>query len=235
MKAGCKRGANCCNSKSQSRDALSAKRRALSWERVGKSYQFAGPGGPCALSQSFDGRSQLIVYHFMLGPEWKEGCKSCSFWADNFAGAVVHLAHRDVTLVAVSRAPLSAIDAYRRRMGWTFPWYSSAASEFNFDYDVSTSDQQRSVRETTYNYAPYSGTMSELPGTSVFFRDTDDTVYHTYSTYARGLDILNGAYHLLDIVPKGRDEAGLSYRWSGCGGMMNAHRRERRAVANTAP
>ena len=191
------------------RDELSAARRALPWERVAKDYAFETPRGRASLSDLFDGRRQLIVYHFMLGPDWEEGCKSCSFWVDNFNGIGVHLEHRDVTLLAVSQAPLAKIDAYRRRMGWSVAWASSFGSDFNFDYQVSFRPEDVAAGKAVYNYAPTKTTMSELPGISVFFRDEAGTVFHTYSCYARGLDMLNGAYHYLDVVPKGRDEAGL--------------------------
>jgi predicted dithiol-disulfide oxidoreductase (DUF899 family) len=195
------------------REELSAQRRALPWERVEADYRFSGPDGTSTLPQLFAGRSQLIVYHFMLGPEWEAGCKSCSFWADGFDGVDVHLAHRDVTLVAVSRAPYPKIAAYRARMGWRFPWVSSHGSSFNFDYQVSCTAEQLAAGKTVYNYALTDNTMSELPGLSVFFRDGEQ-VFHTYSCYARGLDALNAAYQLLDLVPKGRDEAGLPYGMS---------------------
>jgi len=193
----------------KARDELSAARRALPWERVAKDYAFETPRGRASLSDLFDGRGQLIVYHFMLGPDWEEGCKSCSFWVDNFNGIDVHLRHRDVTLLAVSQAPLAKIEAYRRRMGWSIAWASSFGSDFNFDYQVSFRPEDVAAGKAVYNYAPTKTTMSELPGISVFFRDEAGTVFHTYSCYARGLDMLNGAYHYLDLVPKGRDEAGL--------------------------
>ncbi len=193
----------------KARDELSAARRALPWERVAKDYAFETPRGRASLSDLFDGRRQLIVYHFMLGPDWEEGCKSCSFWVDNFNGIDVHLKHRDVTLLAVSQAPLAKIEAYRRRMGWSIAWASSFGSDFNFDYQVSFRPEDVAAGKAVYNYAPTKTTMSELPGISVFFRDDAGTVFHTYSCYSRGLDMLNGAYHYLDLVPKGRDEAGL--------------------------
>jgi predicted dithiol-disulfide oxidoreductase (DUF899 family) len=193
----------------KARDELSAARRALPWERVAKDYAFETPRGRASLSDLFDGRRQLIVYHFMLGPDWEEGCKSCSFWVDNFNGIDVHLKHRDVTLLAVSQAPLAKIEAYRRRMGWRIAWVSSFGSDFNFDYQVSFRPEDVAAGKAVYNYAPTKTTMSELPGISVFFRDEAGTVFHTYSCYSRGLDMLNGAYHYLDLVPKGRDEAGL--------------------------
>jgi predicted dithiol-disulfide oxidoreductase (DUF899 family) len=145
----------------------------------------------------------------MFGPDWQEGCPSCSFWADNYNGIVVHLEHRDVTLVAVSRAPLEKLDAYKRRLGWSFKWVSSLGNDFNRDYHVSFTPEEQ--KTAVYNYAPSGFGSSEAPGISVFAKDGEGSVYHTYSCYARGLDMLNGAYHLLDLVPKGRDETGLPY------------------------
>mgnify|MGYP002622152953 CR=1 FL=1 len=192
------------------RDELSRQRRELPWVNVVKQYSFEGPDGRCSLGELFDGRSQLIVYHFMFGPDWTEGCPSCSFWADNLEGIPVHLAHRDATLVAVSRAPYSKLAAYRTRMGWTFPWYSSLGSDFNYDYQVSFTSEQIDSGSAEYNYRRTS-VREELPGVSVFLRDDAGEVFHTYSTYARGLDMLNGAYHYMDLLPKGRDEDGLPW------------------------
>ena len=193
------------------RDRLSQQRRNLPWERVDKDYVFEGPRGRKTLSQLFDGKHQLAIYHFMLGPGWKEGCKSCSYWADNFNGIDVHLRQRDVSFLAISRAPLPEIEAFKRRMGWAFKWVSSFGSDFNYDYHVSFRPGQSASAEVTYNYAPSNTTMEELPGISVFYRDEGGAIFHTYSCYARGLDMLNGAYHYLDLTPKGRDEQGLSY------------------------
>jgi len=191
-------------------DALAERRRALPRVRITKPYHFEGADGRKSLAELFAGRSQLIVYHFMFGPDWKEGCPSCSFWADNFEGIPVHLAHRDATLVAVSRAPYEKLAAYRERMGWTFPWYSSAASDFNFDFQVSYTPEQVSSGAAEYNYRQ-AKVMEELPGISVFARDAGGDLFHTYSTYARGLDMLNGAYRYMDLLPKGRDEDGLPW------------------------
>ena len=193
----------------KARDVLSAERRDLPWERVEKIYHFTGPNGEATLPDLFAGKSQLVIYHFMLGPDWAEGCKSCSFWADNFDGVGIHLRHRDVSLVAVSRAPLSKLLAYQKRMGWSFPWVSSFGSDFNFDYQVSFTTEQLDAGEAYHNYEVRPNTMSELPGFSVFCKDAAGRIFHTYSTYARGLDMLNGAYHILDLVPKGRDEDSL--------------------------
>jgi len=193
------------------RDELSAERRALPWERVDKAYVFEGPHGQQSLADLFGDQHQLIVYHFMFGPHWDEGCPSCSFWADNFNGIGVHLHHRDTALVAISRAPVERLEAYRQRMGWTFPWYSSLHSDFNFDYQVSFSPDPATQGEYIYNYRQGEFGGEESPGISVFYRDEDGVIYHTYSAYARGLDMLNGAYHFLDLTPQGRDEAGLPW------------------------
>lgn len=188
------------------RDELSAERRALPWERVEKQYVFEGPGGRESLTDLFGGHSQLVVYHFMLGADWQAGCKSCSFWADNFNGIDVHLAHRDVTLLAISSAPFAKVAAFKQRMGWTFKWVSSAGSDFNHDYHVTFTPDEIKAGEVDYNYARRKASIDELPGISVFYKSPDGGIYHTYSTYARGLDMMNGAYHFLDLVPKGRDE-----------------------------
>lgn len=192
------------------RDELSRERRALPWERVEKTYEFEGRDGKQTLPELFDGRSQLVVYHFMFGPGWEVGCKSCSFWADNIERNVVHLAARDVTLIACSRAPYAELVPFQRRMGWTFKWVSSHASDFNHDHGVSFPDAD-GEREVEYNYRSVKLDGSEWPGISVFYRDPQGSVFHTYSTYARGLDMLNAAYHYLDLVPKGRDEADLPF------------------------
>jgi predicted dithiol-disulfide oxidoreductase (DUF899 family) len=193
------------------RDELSQKRRDLPWMRVDKPYVFDGPNGQETLPQLFEGRSQLIVYHFMFDPSWDAGCKSCSFWADNFNDIIVHLNHRDVTMVFVSRAPLDKLAAYRRRMGWSFKWLSSFGNDFNRDYHVSHTPEELAQGEAEYNYTRQKPYASEAPGISVFCSDGRGAVFHTYSCYARGLDMLNGAYQLLDLVPKGRDEANLPF------------------------
>ncbi len=174
-------------------------------------YVFDAPGGKETLADLFGGRSQLIVQHFMFGPGWGEGCPSCSFRADHSDGAVVHLAHRDVTLVAVSRAPLSQIEAFKQRMGWRFKWVSSYDSDFNYDYHVSFTQDERAKGKVYYNYEMREFAGEELPGTSVFYKDTTGDIFHTYSCYARGNDILIGAYNYLDLVPKGRDEDALAF------------------------
>lgn len=193
------------------RDQLSQQRRALPWVKVDKEYIFEGPNGKESLSELFAGRSQLLVYHFMFGPDWDEGCPSCSFWADNYNGIIVHLNHRDVTLVTVSRAPLDRLESYRKRMGWSFKWVSSLNSDFNRDYSVSFTEEEMEKGDVYYNYDSQKPFSSEGPGISAFSKDTSGNVFHTYSSYARGLDMVNGAYHLLDLVSKGRDEAGLPY------------------------
>jgi predicted dithiol-disulfide oxidoreductase (DUF899 family) len=193
------------------RDEVARERRELPWVQVEKDYTFDGPSGRESLGDLFGGRSQLIVYHFMFTPGWEEGCPSCSFLADHFDGSLVHLAHRDVTLVAVSRAPLEDIEAFKRRMGWSFKWVSSYGSDFNFDYHVSFTPEQVAAGEARYNYAPYQAPLQDLPGTSVFYRDEGGDIYHTYSSYERGLDLLVGTYNWLDLVPKGRDEDGLAF------------------------
>ena len=181
------------------RDQLSQQRRALPWERVDKKYVFDGPEGKESLPEMFDGRSQLIVYHFMFHPDWGEGCPHCSFWADNFNGIITHLNHRDATMLVISRAPLAQLEAFKKRMGWSFTWLSSFDSDFNFDYQVSSKAEGAGQ-----------GEIEESGGINVFHKNEGGDIFHTYSCYARGLDMLNGAYHYLDLLPKGRDEAGLT-------------------------
>jgi predicted dithiol-disulfide oxidoreductase (DUF899 family) len=195
------------------RDELSRQRRELPWVRVQKQYLFDAPGGKQTLSDLFGGSSQLIVYHFMFGPDWGEGCKSCSFWADNFNGIIVHLKHRDVAMVAVSKAPLDKLEGFRKRMGWGFKWVSSYGNEFNEEFHVSFTPEEMSKGEVYYNYGLQRFPSEEAPGISVFCKDETGEIYHTYSCYARGLDMLNGAYHYLDLVPKGRDEQGNIMAW----------------------
>ncbi len=187
------------------RDNLTAQIRALPWRKVEKNYSFTGPKGKESLVDLFDGKTQLAVYHFMLGPDWDQGCKSCSFWADSFQGIPVHLAHRDVSFVAISRAPLIKIEQFQKRMGWSFKWVSSFESDFNFDFRVSFKDEDERSGHVVYNFTEGPYINDELPGASVFYR-RDKEVFHTYSTYSRGIDILNCAYNWLDLVPKGRDE-----------------------------
>jgi len=193
------------------RDELARQRRALPWEKVDKDYVFDGPKGPETLSELFDGRSQLVVYHFMFAPEWSEGCKHCSFWADNFNGLGIHLNHRDVSFVAISRAPLAKLEAFRKRMGWSFKWVSSGQNDFNYDYQASFTPQEVESGAAFFNYSKSDVGVSDREGVSVFYRDPSGAVFHTYSSYARGIDMLNTAYHYLDLVPKGRDEDGLEF------------------------
>ncbi|TMQ55144.1 MAG: DUF899 domain-containing protein [Candidatus Eisenbacteria bacterium] len=178
---------------------------------VTREYVFDGPEGKKTLAELFDGRGQLIVYHFMFGPGWEQGCPSCSFVSDHIDGSVVHLSHRDVTLMAVSRAPLSQIEAFRKRMGWRFKWVSSNGNDFNFDYHVSFTKDEMAKGDVYYNYEMQKFGSEEAPGVSVFYRDATGGIFHTYSAYARGLDILVGAYNYLDLAPKGRDEDGLTH------------------------
>ena len=197
------------------RDQLSTERRELPWELVEKEYVFEGESGRQTLADTFAGHSQLVIYHAMFNPEtagphtsWTTDavCFMCSFWMDNFNGITVHLNHRDITMAAVSRAPYPKLAAYKKRMGWTFPWLSSVGSDFNFDYRVSFTEDELRADKVDYNYRPEPWSESEAPGISVFLKDEDGRIYHTYSTYARGLDMLNVAYHYMDLVPKGRDE-----------------------------
>jgi predicted dithiol-disulfide oxidoreductase (DUF899 family) len=193
------------------RDQLSQARRALPWKKVDKEYVFESPAGKQTLADLFDGRSQLIVYHFMYGPDWDEGCPSCSFWADNFNGIDIHLRHRDITMVAVSRAPLKTLDAYKKRMGWSFKWVSSLDTDFNFDFHVSFTPDEMEKGEMNYNYEARKFPSEEGPGISVFCKNEQGDVFHTYSCFSRGLDMLNCAYHYMDLAPKGRDEDALPY------------------------
>lgn len=193
------------------RDALRHCRMAMPWERVEKSYEFEGPNGIVSLADLFDGRSQLIVYHFMFAPDWKKACKQCSFWADNFNGVVIHLNHRDVTLTAISRAPFSSLNAYKERMGWTFPWFSCNGGDFNFDYHVSFTPNEIAENKMYYNYVVQGRGVSDEQGVSVFLKNERDEVFHSYSCYSRGIDGLNCAYQYLDLVPKGRDEDAFKF------------------------
>jgi predicted dithiol-disulfide oxidoreductase (DUF899 family) len=195
------------------RDELSRQRRELPWEEVTKRYVFEGEYGKQTLAELFDGNSQLIVYHFMFGPDWEAGCKSCSFWADNFNGIDIHLAHRDTRFLAISHAPYAKLATYRKRMGWRFTWVSSFGGDFNFDYEVSFTPEAVAAGSTKINYGQPNLFGEEVVGISVFSRSADGKVFHTYSTYSRGVDMLNGAYHYLDLTPKGRDENGKTQFW----------------------
>jgi predicted dithiol-disulfide oxidoreductase (DUF899 family) len=193
------------------RDQLSRQRREMPWELVEKRYIFEGPNGKEPLSDLFGGKSQLIVYHFMFGPGWKEGCPSCSFLADTFDGAALHLAQRDVNFVVVSRATSPEIEAFKKRMGWRFKWVSSFGNDFNSDYHVSFSKEEKAKGKVYYNYEMMEFPAEEAPGASVFHKNQTGEIFHTYSSYARGLDILIGTYNWLDLTPRGRDEAGLTH------------------------
>jgi len=195
------------------RDELSRQRRELPWEKVEKSYLFQGPRGKETLTDLFEKRSQLVVYHFMFPPDWSEGCKHCSFWADNFNDVIIHLNHRDVTFVVISRAPMEKLEEFRKRMGWSFKWLSSHDNDFNYDYGVSFTPQQLESGAKLFNYSSLSPGMTDREGTSVFYKDEQGAVFHTYSTYARGIDMTNTAYHYIDLTPKGRDEGGTPQSW----------------------
>jgi len=203
------------------RDELSQRRRELPWEAVEKEYTFDGPNGKQSLADLFDGRSQLIVYHAMFDPPsasaktpWttEAACENCSFWADTFNGIIIHLNNRDVTMLAVSRGPFDALNSYKARMGWSFKWVSSGESDFNFDYRVSFTPEQMARKEGDYNYNQKPD-HSEMHGVSVFYKDPDGKVFHTYSSYGRGIDSLNAAYQYLDLAPKGRDEGNRGPYW----------------------
>ena len=187
------------------REALAAERRALPWEAVTKEYAFEGPAGKRSLPDLFAGLGQLIVYHFMFPPKLDEGCPHCSFWADTFNGAPVHLRARDTSFAAVSRAPQAKLAAYEQRMGWSFPWYSSGDTDFNYDFGASFTAEEVASGAPVFNYGSAPG-FEDREGLSVFARDERGHVFHTYSTYARGIDAINATYQLLDLVPKGRDE-----------------------------
>jgi predicted dithiol-disulfide oxidoreductase (DUF899 family) len=195
------------------RDDLSRARRELPWELVTKTYRFDGPEGTVTLGYLFAGRSQLVVYHFMFDPEWNAGCPHCSHWADSFNGAIVHLNQRDVTMVAISRAPLSKLFAYRTRMGWTFPWFSSFETDFNFDYQASFTPEEVAAKKAFYNFTEQDPRNPQREGVSVFYKDEGGRIFHTYSAYARGIEPFNVDYALLDLVPKGRAEEGRGPYW----------------------
>lgn len=193
------------------RDELSRERRELPWVKVEKNYVFDGPNGKETLSDLFGGRSQLIIYHFMFGPEWAEGCPSCSLLADHMDGSLVHLDDRDVTLLAVSRAHLSQIESFKKRLGWRFKWVSSNANDFNYDYHVSFTKDEVAKSNMYYNYGNTNFPSDEGPGVSVFYKDAIGDIFHTYSAYARGADILISAYNYLDLAPKGRNEDSFDF------------------------
>ena len=197
----------------QRSDEVARLRRQLPWVRVEKNYVFEGPDGPVTLADLFDGRSQLIVQQFMLAPGWEQGCKSCSYMADHTDGMTIHLAHRDATMVAISRAPLAEIERFRKRMGWQFKWVSSYGTDFNYDFGVSFTSEERAKGKVDYNYGSFPRDAEELPGVSVFAKDEGGEVFHTYSTYGRGVEVMMGTYRMLDLTPKGRDEAGGNMAW----------------------
>ncbi len=193
------------------RDALAAERRRLPWVKVEKSYEFDGPNGKVTLAGLFDGKSQLIIYHFMFGPDWQEGCPSCSFNMDHTDGALPHLAQRDVSFAAISRAPYPKIAAFKKRMGWRFNWVSSNGSDFNCDHHVAFTKEELAKGEVAYNFGMNKFPSEEAPGISVFYNDENGDVFHTYSAYARGTENVVNTYNYLDFVPKGRDEDGLYF------------------------
>jgi len=193
------------------RDEVSSERRQLPWVKIEKDYAFDTPAGPVALADLFAGRSQLVIQHFMFGPDWQEGCPSCSFMADHVDGMLPHLAARDVTMVAVSRAPIAKIDAFKQRMGWRFRWVSSHGSDFNADFHVSFTSEESAQGKVNYNFTLQEFPGAEAPGLSVFYQDADGGIFHTYSIYGRGVEVLMGTYRILDLVPKGRDEDELDF------------------------
>jgi len=190
---------------SREREALARARRDLPWEQVTKDYVFDGPDGKLTLPDLFSDCGQLVIYHFMFPPEWDAGCPHCSFWADSFNGTLAHLRARDVSFAAVSRAPIGKITAYKQRMGWSFPWVSAGQTDFNYDFGISFTPEQVASHAPVYNYGSDPG-MGDREGIGIFARDEQGRVFHTYSTYARGIDAMNAAYQFLDLVPKGRDE-----------------------------
>jgi predicted dithiol-disulfide oxidoreductase (DUF899 family) len=196
------------------RDELAAERRDLPWERVEKDYIFEGPDGSRALAQLFGDSKQLVVYHFMYAPEWEAGCKSCSFWADNFNLIAPHLRARDISFMAISRAPVDKLEAYKKRMGWSFPWFSNAGNDFNYDYHVSFTPDEIAAVRAEYNFSEIDlDDDTDLPGISVFVKGDDGAIYRAYSTYSRGIDLMNGAYNYMDLTPKGRDESAGAMSW----------------------
>jgi predicted dithiol-disulfide oxidoreductase (DUF899 family) len=193
-------------------DQVALLRRQLPWVRVDKDYEFEGPNGRATLAELFDGRHQLVVQHFMFAPGWEQGCPSCSYMADHTDGMTVHLAHRDVTFVAISRAPLAEIERFRRRMGWQFKWLSSHGTDFNYDFGVSFTPEEVAKGELNYNYGKWPLIGEEWPGVSAFFKDDAGDVFHTYSTYGRGVEVMMGTYRLLDLTPMGRAERDVDHK-----------------------
>ena len=197
----------------RARDALSQERRDLPWEAVETDYVFEGPNGPARLSQLFEGRSQLIVYHFMFGAGDDVGCAHCSFWADSFNDNVIHLNHHDVSFVAISRAPQAKLEAYQKRLGWTFKWLSSGVNSFNYDFGASFRTEDLEPGKTPFNFGTLPAGMEDREGISVFYKDAEGRIFRTYSTHGRGIDLMNTAYNFIDLTPKGRDEAEGTQRW----------------------
>ena len=193
-------------------DEIARERRALPWERVEKNYVFDTPEGRRTLSELFEGRRQLVVQHFMLGPDWEQGCQSCSYMADHTDGMNIHLPHRDITMLAVSRAPLAEIERFHQRMGWRFKWVSSYDNDFNYDFNVSFKPEEIEKGEVYYNYHTMSFPNTEAPGVSVFYKNDAGEIFHTYSTYGRGVEVMMGAYQMMDLTPKGRDEKDVPYK-----------------------
>ena len=191
---------------SKLRDQMAAERRKLPWVKIEKDYVFDGPDGKVSLGALFCGKSQLVIYHFMFGPGWGEGCPHCSFWADHYDSVSHHISQRDTAFAVVSRAPLKEIEPFKKRMGWKFKWVSSNKTDFNFDFNVSFTPEQIRSGVLPYNYGKFKMEIDELQGVSAFYRDSDGQVYHTYSSYARGIDLLNTTYNFLDLTAKGRDE-----------------------------
>jgi len=219
-------------------DAVSAKRRALPWVKIDKDYQFDGPCGRVALADLFMGKSQLVIQHFMLGPGWGEGCQSCAYMADHTDGMLPHLAARDTTMIAVSHAPLAEIEAFKKRMGWHFDWVSSSGSDFNHDFNVSFTEEEVASGKVSYNYTRQPFGSTEAPGISVFHQAADGAIYHTYSVYGRGVELLMGTYRILDLTPKGRDEEHLEHtmawvrhhdRYDSNAGKCGCHSQEAKA------
>lgn len=198
----------------RAKDDLARERRSLPWVRLNKEYVFQGPNGPRSLADSFGTRSQLLVYHLMFAPGWEAACKNCSFWADHFDACLPHLSQRDAAFVAISRAPLAKLQAYAKRLGWRFEWLSSGETDFNYDFGVSFRAEDLAAGKAIYNYAPADSDESDSPGFSVFYKDPDGAIFHTYSTYGRGIELANGTYQLLDLLPKGRDEDRLRFSMS---------------------
>jgi predicted dithiol-disulfide oxidoreductase (DUF899 family) len=194
-------------------DEVARLRRQMPWVKVDKTYIFDGPDGRQSLADLFDGRSQLIVQQFMLAPGWEQGCKSCSYMADHTDGMTIHLAHRDATMVAISRAPLAEIERFRKRMDWQFKWVSSYGTDFNYDFGVSFTPDEVASGKIDYNFGNWPLVGEEWPGVSVFARDEAGDVFHTYSTYGRGVEVMMGTYRMLDLTPKGRDEGGRIMDW----------------------